>query len=221
MPVGEADRLAFLAERRALSVRRFDDLHSPHYDVHWGEIGATHAVFVARLAQSVCSGGEVLDAACGTGKYWPMLLAVGLRVMGIDQSAGMLAEASRKHPESPARVLDLQDLHATSDLHGRFDGLICVDALECVAPEHWPGVTTGLAVALRTRAPAYVTVERYQGPFPATVDPRQVPGEVIEGGSYHYYPGLPQVRRWLDAAGLAVSYQADNDDYWHFLLTCT
>jgi hypothetical protein len=55
---------------------------------------------VARLAGLVRQGGTVLDAACGTGKYWPALLAAGLQVTGVDQSAGMLAQASRKHPVS-------------------------------------------------------------------------------------------------------------------------
>lgn len=48
----------------------------------------------------------VLDAACGTGKYWPMLLGAGLRVMGVDQSQAMLDVATRKHPEDWPVVLD-------------------------------------------------------------------------------------------------------------------
>ena len=64
-----------------------------------------------------------------------MVLAAGLRVTGTDQSAGMLAQARSKHPEVPARVLALQDLAAAADLRGRFDGLLCVDALEYIAPE--------------------------------------------------------------------------------------
>ena len=58
-----------------------------------------------------------------------------------------------------------------------------------------------------------------QGPLPPPADPRQVPGEVIEDGSYHYYPARPQAREWLNAAGFAVTGQADNDDYWHLLMT--
>jgi hypothetical protein len=94
-------------------------------------------------------------------------------VTGIDQSAGMPARASRKHPAVAVRLLALQD---AADWHGRFDGLMCVDALECVAPEHWPGVAAALAATLRTGAPAYVTVELRQGPLPPPDDPRQVPG---------------------------------------------
>jgi hypothetical protein len=72
---------------------------------------------------------------------------------------------------------------------------------------------------VRTGAPAYVTVELRDGPLPAATDPRQVPGEVIEDGGYHYYPSRPQVRQWLDTARFTVAAQADDDEYWHLLLT--
>ena len=66
-----------MAERRAASTHRFDTIHSPHYDENWGAVSPSHAAFVARLAGLVRQGGAVLDAACGTGKYWPALLAAG------------------------------------------------------------------------------------------------------------------------------------------------
>jgi SAM-dependent methyltransferase len=159
-----------VAERRAASAHRFDTTHSPRYDENWGAVSPSHAAFVARLAGLVRQGGAVLDAACGTGKYWPALLAAGLRITGVDQSAGMLAQARRKHPEVPSRVLALQDL---ATLPERFDGLLCADALEYVAPEDWPVVTAGFARALRERAPAYVTVELPDGPLPPPADPCQ------------------------------------------------
>ena len=205
-----------MAERRAASTHRFDTIHSPRYDENWGTVSPSHAAFVARLAGLVRQGGAVLDAACGTGKYWPALLAAGLRITGVDQSAGMLAQAHRKFPEVPTRVLALQDLAA---LPGRFDGLLCVDALEYVAPEDWAVVTAGLARVLRPPAPAYVTVELPVGPLPPPVDPRQLPGEVVEGGGYHYYPPRHLVRGWLEAAGFTVAEEADADSYWHLLLT--
>lgn len=175
--VSSPDRRAFIIERRRASVYRFDTLHSPDYDENWGAISASHAAFVARLTASVRRGGDVLDAACGTGKYWPALLAAGLRITGTDQSAGMLAQARRKHPDVPARVLALQDLAGAADLLGRFDGLLCVDALENVAPEDWPAVAGGLAAAMKPRTPAYVTVEVPDRPLPPPADPRQVAGE--------------------------------------------
>ena len=155
-----------MAERRAASTHRFDTIYSPHYDENWGAVSPSHAAFVARLVGLVRQDGGVLDAACGTGKYWPALLAAGLRITGVDQSAGMLSQARRKYPEVPSRVL--------------------VD-----------------------QAPAYVTVELPDEPLPPPTDPRQVPGEVADGGGYHYYPPRDQVRRWL-AAIVALTLLRDD-----------
>ena len=156
-------------------------------------ISPSHAAFVARLAGLVRQGGTVLDAACGTGTYWPALLAAGLRVTGVDASAEMLAQARRTHPQVPSRVLALQDL---AELPDRFDALLCVDALERVTPEDWPAVAAGLAAVLKDQAPAYVTVKL----------PCHLPRD--------------QVRRWL-AAGFAVTDEADADSHWHLLLART
>lgn len=218
--VSPAERRAFIAERRRTSVTRFDTLHSPDYDENWSAISPSHAALVGRLTDLIRPGGDVLDAACGTGKYWPSLIAAGLRVTGIDQSAGMLAQAHRKHPEIPTRILALQDLASDGNLRHRFDGLLCVDALENVPPEDWPGVATGLAGVLKPQAPAYLTVEVFDGPVPPPADPRQVPGEHFEGadGGYHYYPARDQVRDWLTAAGFRIEAEREADYYWHFLL---
>jgi SAM-dependent methyltransferase len=213
-------RRALITERRGASVHRFDVLHSESYDEHWGTISPSHAAFVARLTTLVRPEREVLDAACGTGKYWPTLLAAGLRVTGTDQSAGMLAQARRKHPAVPVRLLALQDLAAAQDLRDRFDGLLCADAMEYIAPEDWPGVAAGLAAALKPQAPAYITVEVTDAPLPPLADPRQVPGEHYEGehSGYHYYPSPGQARDWLTAAGFDIRGEQDADYYQHFLL---
>ncbi|HEV2259864.1 MAG TPA: class I SAM-dependent methyltransferase [Streptosporangiaceae bacterium] len=163
-------------------------------------ISPSHAAFVARLAGLVRQGGTVLDAACGTGKYWPALLAAGLRVTGVDVSAEMLAQARRTHPQVPCRVLALQDL---AELPDRFDGLLCVDALERVAPEDWPVVAAGLAAVLKDQAPAYVTVK------------------LPDDGGHRDDPPRDQVRRWLAGAGFAITDEADADSHWHLLLTRT
>jgi SAM-dependent methyltransferase len=217
--VSPADRRSFITERRRAAVHRFGTLHSPHYDENWGAISPSHAAFVARLTTLIRPGGDVLDTACGTGKYWPALLAAGLRVTGADQSAGMLARARRKHPEVPARVLALRT--------SREPGICGAGSTACCAWTRWRTsrprtgpAAAGLAAAVKPRTPAYLTVEVHDGPLPAPVDPRQVPGEDFERGErggYHYYPARDQVRGWLTAAGFRVQDEQDADCYWHFL----
>jgi hypothetical protein len=62
-------------------------------------------------------------------------------------------------------------------------------------------------------------VELPEGPLPPPTDPRQLPGELIEAGGYHYYPPKDLVRGWLAAAGFAVTDEADADQYWHLPLS--
>lgn len=62
--VPPSGRMAFLAERRALSVQRFDTVHSPHYDQRWGAISATHADFAANQ-RNATGAGAAEDAAAG------------------------------------------------------------------------------------------------------------------------------------------------------------
>jgi hypothetical protein len=54
--------------------------------------------------------------------------------------------------------------------------------------------------------------------LPPPSDPRQVPGESIEGGGYHFHPPGQMVRGWLEAAGFTVADEAEADSYWHLLL---
>jgi SAM-dependent methyltransferase len=210
-----AQRRAFLDHRRAVSRRRFDELHAPIYDQNWGGyVNPTHAEFAGDLARRAGEGARVLDAACGTGKYWPGLLAAGLRVTGADQSAGMLEVARAKGFAVETVEVALQDI---AGLPGRFDGLLCVDAMENVGPEDWPLVLNGFRRVLRPGGWAYVSVELPDEELPVP-EGVLVRGEVLEGEAYHFYPSRKQVLGWLAAAGFEVVRGADGDGYWHLLI---
>lgn len=149
-----------------MAADRYDRLHAPRYDESWGEVFLTQRAFVDRLLAMTPPGGLVVDVACGTGKYWPQILAAGHRLLGVDQSSGMLAIAHQKYPQVETRTLAMQELKGQADLAGVADVLLCVDALENVGPEDWPGVVAGLSTMLRPSAPAYVTVELPDQPLP-------------------------------------------------------
>jgi SAM-dependent methyltransferase len=227
-----AARREFLARRQAICRHRMDTLWAPVYDERWGaSCSPAHTEFVARLLEATPPGAELLDAACGTGKYWPQLLAAGRRVLGVDQSAGMLARASAKHPDVPVRQLALQDFAGVPELRARFPGLLCVDAMENIGPEDWPGVLAGFRAVLQPGGSAYLSVElpsdaddpREAGAPALDQDPDAraaplVPGEVLSAGSgYHYYPDLASVRGWLAAAGFTVVADEPGDGYQQFL----
>ncbi len=219
------DRRAWLAERRRVAEERYDTLFAATYDQEEGAVSPTHRRFVARLIEQCPPGGRILDAACGTGKYFAMVLDAGRLVVGLDQSAGMLAQARAKHPEVPTEKVGLQELARVAE----FDAAICVDAMENVFPEDWPLVLANLRRALRPGGLLYLTVEltgeqELEQAFAGAVA-RGLPvvrGEHAgRGGGYHYYPSLGQVAAWVRDAGLRVVEEgrSEGDGYgYHHLL---
>jgi ubiquinone/menaquinone biosynthesis C-methylase UbiE len=147
--------MAWIGELRRKNERQEDEL-SPVFDEKWGEIGHLHRVFVERFLSRLPPGGRVLDAACGTGKYFEMVLESGRSLLGVDHSGGHLARAREKFPDVPTEKTDLQDLLYREE----FDGVMCVDALEMVPPEDWPVVLDRFRRALRAGGWLYLTVER-------------------------------------------------------------
>lgn len=94
------NRPDWLIKRRRIIAERYDRLWAPIYDDNWGAtIDPLQERFVTQLANACPKTGSILDAACGTGKYWPILLASGRRFTGIDQSQAMLDRATRKYPQ--------------------------------------------------------------------------------------------------------------------------
>ena len=178
------------------------------YDHRWGDIEDTHRAFVERFLASLTIGGRVLDAACGTGKYFGMVIDSGRSLSGVDHSAGHLARAGEKFPGVPTELGEIQALSYRAE----FDGVMCVDALEMIPPEDYPVVLAAFGRALQSRGRLYVTMERVpedqvrewteetgRSGLPA------VEGEVIwEDVLYHQYPSMDRVRGWLAETGFAV-----------------
>ena len=219
------DRHEWLLERRA-AVQASYDAEAPSYDEYPYPV-ATQRRFIERLVATCPPDGIILDAPCGTGQYFAVVASAGRRVVGIDQSAGMLAQARARGLALALHQVGLQELTFDSE----FDAAMTVDAMENVFPEDWPAVLGNLRRAVRPGGHLYLTVEEVSE---AAIDDaftkltsRGLPvvrGEVTEGdvAGYHYYPGRHQVARWLEAEGLAVVDQDteanDGWAYWHLLL---
>jgi cyclopropane fatty-acyl-phospholipid synthase-like methyltransferase len=221
------DRQTWLAERRAATVAVYD-AEAAEYEVH-GYPTAMQGDFVARLVETCPPGGVVLDAPCGTGKYFAAVAEAGRRVVGIDQSAGMLAEAAAKGIAESLVQVGLQELA----FDRAFDASMTIDAMENVGPEDWPTVLANLHRAVRPGGVLYITVEEMREDLVdaafAELSARGAPavrGEVVEGdvAGYHFYPGRERVLAWIGAEGLEVveeAHSAGDDETWgyrHFLL---
>jgi SAM-dependent methyltransferase len=202
------DRRAWLEHQRVAAEERYDRLYSQTYDDDDSPITPTHRRFVEQVTASCPPGGAILDAPCGTGRYFDLVLAAGRTVVGIDQSAGMLARARAKHPDVVVEKVSLQEL----DFDGAFDAALCIDAMEYVFPEDWPRVLANLHRAVRGGGLIYLTVEQIDPVEIASVFAEAtaeglpvVHGEKIwRDGGYHYYPSRDRVSRWLAAEGLEI-----------------
>ncbi|HHW57138.1 MAG TPA: class I SAM-dependent methyltransferase [Clostridia bacterium] len=199
---------------------RYDSIFSKNYDEKYGQIDPTHRRYVERLLSVSPVGCIVLDAACGTGKYWTMILASGRMVFGIDQSDMMLKLANRKYPEVPTAKLGLQEMHFTD----QFFAAMCVDAMENICPEDWPLVLENFYCALKSGGHIYITVEIAEEREINEAYRRGIEmglpvvyGEYVHHGGYHYYPQPVQVKTWLVKAGLHVVEESPGDGYFHFL----
>lgn len=218
-------RRGWINERRASVVAAYD-AEAATYDRH-PYPNRPQQAWVKRLLTLCPDHGIVLDAPCGTGRYFPLVAAAGHRVVGIDQSANMLDRAQRRGIAIDLQHVGLQELSFVE----RFDAVMTIDAMENVAPEDWPGVLANLHHALRPGGHLYINVETLDdADFAATHQALlarglpAVPGEVIDGdvAGYHYYPSREQIIEWIATADLHLVdeayHQEDGWGYRHLLL---
>jgi SAM-dependent methyltransferase len=212
------DRADWIRDLRRLD-ERLEDALAETYDAEWGGIEDDHRAFIERFLALLPADGRVLDAPCGTGKYFAMVLASGRSLLGVDHSGGYLARAATRFPGVPTEKCDLQDLPYRDE----FDGVICVDAMEFIPPEDWPIVLDRFRGALHPGGWLYLTVERAADDRvrAANDEARRsglpvVDGEVIwhePDDYYHFYPSMERVGGWLAAAGFVVVDDAEGP--WH------
>ena len=88
------DRTEWLRQRRDEVRAQYDADASGYDDDPYPT--TRHGAFVDRLVATCPVDGVVLDAPCGTGQYFARIRAAGRRVVGIDQSSGMLDQARAK-----------------------------------------------------------------------------------------------------------------------------
>jgi SAM-dependent methyltransferase len=154
------DRAEWLKKIRLQTEAQYDHLAPAYWDKYGFYPNATHLRFVQKLLGRLKPRSYILDAACGAGRYDGELYNAGHTVVGVDQSALMLAKA-RDHfpldrfPRLSYLKLGLQEM----DFSSVFDGLVCIDAMEHIFPEDWPRIVANFHRALKPGGVIYVSVE--------------------------------------------------------------
>ena len=225
------DRRAWLDHQRRIAEEQEDTIYAPILDVYWGAIDPLHEQFYIHFLSLCPPEGLILDAACGTGRFWPLILASGREVFGVDQSQGMLARAHAKFPQASYEKVGLQEMNYRE----AFDGASCMDAMESIPPEDWPIVLSNFHRAVKPGGYFYFTVETTSEEIlqEAYADAQQAGlptvygewayeggyhGDWAQAGGYHYYPKMGQVREWLEQAGFHLIDEAEGEEYHHFLV---
>ena len=219
------DRRAWLAGQRA-RIEEHYDTQSSSYDDDDVPITPVHRRFIEAVIDSCPLGGTILDAPCGTGRCFELVLGAGRNVVGIDQSTGMLARARDKYSKVVLRRLGLEEL----DFDHEFHAAMCVDAMEYVPPEAWPVVLGNLRRAIHPGGLVYLTVEQIDQEEVADVfaearaagAPVEYGENLRRGGGYHFYPAAERVLGWIETEGLEVVRRdvgrARTYGYLHLLL---
>ncbi len=236
------ERAEWLKRMRVMAEALYDHF-SPDYWVRFGQdVDEMHREYLQKFLRFVGQPGSILSAACGAGRFDGMLMEAGHSVVGTDQSAGMLARA-REHfpPEQFPRLryekIGLQEI----DFHEEFDGVICMDAMEHICPEDWPGILRRFHAALKPDGYLYLTADMRDAAeikaayehalamglpviygeiadeVEAAAQRALETGEVVDQCVYHFSPSLEQIQAWLEQAGLKIVESGTESEYHHIL----
>lgn len=157
------------------------DRFSPQYWVKFGFYeNETHMAYLQKFLARVTPGGRLLSAGCGAGRYDGFLLEAGHPVVGTDQSAGMLKRAQEKFPQITYQKTALQDM----DFQAEFAGVICMDTMEHISPEDYPGILRNFQAALQPGGWLY---------FSAVTQDTAEPGELEGAFERARARGLPVI----------------------------
>jgi ubiquinone/menaquinone biosynthesis C-methylase UbiE len=236
------EREEWLKKMRLQAEALYDQI-SPQYWVTFGFYeNKTHRAFLGRFLEKVTPGSTILSAGCGAGRYDGFLLDAGHPVVGIDQSEGMLKRAREHYPQVRYEKMGFQEMAFREE----FTGLICMDAMEHICPEDYPGALGKFQQALKPGGLLYFTMDR-ENPdklreayekawakglpvvFGEVVDEidetynqvmastQPVGGGLSDSAVYHFYPSLEQAREWITQAGFEIEEEGFGSGYHHFI----
>lgn len=145
----------------------------------------------------------VADIGCGTGRAAAFLHRHGLRVIGIEPSAGMLAVARSAHPQLDLRAGALDDLPLRD---GELAGAVCWYSIIHTAPDELPA---GFAELARTVAPGGQLLLAFQAGSGEVVHRTSVQGRAVSLTNFRHDPDA--VAAALAEAGFHVHTRTVRD----------
>lgn len=147
-------------------------------------------------------GERILDLGCGTGHLTARIAEAGARVVGIDSSAEMIAEARRGYPGLRFEVADARDFA----LDEPFDAVFSNAVLHWVKPPE-----RAVACIRRTLAPGgrFVAELGGRGNVAAIIAALESAGCAMGVAGWEhpwYYPSIAEYAALLESDGLEVTH---------------
>ena len=215
------ERAEWLKRMQSITEEMYDQFAPLYWDTFGLTEDDTHQKFLKMFLERV-GPGAILSAACGAGRYDGILLEAGHSVVGTDQSEGMLRRAREHFPEERYPQLRYEKVSLQEmDFHEEFEGAICMDALEHVPPEDYPGILRKLQEALKPGGLLYFTADTTDTAVGDQVDLSVVYERAKELGLPvvfgEWVDELEEARALVKAIGTAApDDQADKSVYHYF-----
>lgn len=204
------ERIEWLKQMRFKAEALYDH-GAPLYWVKWAiddSDNVTQREYLHKFLSLITQPGYILSAACGAGRYDGILSEAGHNVLGIDQSLGVLVRAREHFPQESFPRLHYEKIGLQEmDFDTVFDGIICIDSMEHICPEDYPGILRAFHEALKPGGVLYFTSETQETAVDdgeeleeAYVKAKEqglpvVPGEVV----HEVFSAYPQVMSQIDA----------------------
>lgn len=97
------DRYDTLKDVRDRTAQEVLEANKASYDTMSGEFSSSRARFweeLVFLGEHAAAGMKVLDIGCGNGRFYDVIKDRQITYTGLDNSAGLLTEAKKRHPET-------------------------------------------------------------------------------------------------------------------------
>ena len=182
----------------------FFDRHAPT----WDHNGPDSAKTINRLNSlfentGLRAGQDVLELGCGTGLYtvWLSERVAPGRVVGMDFSPQMLAQARKRDCRAEFRLADICSQRTTDDL---FDAVFCFNAF----PHFRDAVAALRNIRDSLRPKGIFIVLHLLGSAKLNAFHHSIPGPV----AHDRLPAVSQWSVWLEPLGLGIEQLTDDDD---------
>ncbi len=193
-------------QQRAETQTSYDRIADEYARQIYGELAGKplDRAILDRFAERLRGRGVVCDMGCGPGQIGRYLADRGLRVVGVDLSPGMVAQAAALNPDVAFRV---GDMTALDEPDGAWAGIAAFYSIIHVPPGE---IVAALTEMRRVLQPDGLLLLAFHT-GDEVVRSEELMGQAVALDFWFYTP--EQMRRWLGEAGYGVEEIIEREPY--------